>query len=243
MTAVPKTKDALTEEEVLAYLRKHPDILEKNTDLLLALKAPQMSRGEGVIDLGQQILKALQKKYQELSKEHELLVDSCRSNLYAQAGIHQAIIDLFQLEEPAAVFSFLAQDLQARFGLDVVRLCLESDVGPEDGLLEPMGVSFLPTGTIDELLGEEETLLYAEIPEEEAILFSAIMGDETGMLVRSCAILKLHLGTQEGLLLLGSREAKRYHPSQGTELLGFFGKALTLVLAPCLPELMAQASK
>jgi len=95
-------------------------------------------------------------------------------------------------------------------------------------------VQILETGTVDRVLG----------PERDVALFTDVAGDPAlfgggADLVRSAALLRLSVSrtAPAGLLCIGTRRPGRFHPGQGTELLGFLARSLGITIAawPALP--------
>ena len=86
--AKPAPTEGLTGNQVLDYLRRHPDFLARHPELF-GEDAP-----EGVVDLRQVLLKRLQDEVRNVNGEYAELVATSRANLSGQARIHAAVLAL-----------------------------------------------------------------------------------------------------------------------------------------------------
>jgi len=89
--------------------------------------------------------------------------------------------------------------------------------------MSPRNIVSLTPGTIAEIVGDLQILLRHDISGDERLY------GEDAAKVRSDALVHLDVGKDgpNGLLALGSYEPDRFHPGQGTELLGFMARAIT----------------
>jgi uncharacterized protein YigA (DUF484 family) len=214
----------LDEGQVLAYLRAHPQFLSAHAELLASLLNPVRESGDRVIDLQRFMVERLKARTGELERERDRMVALARLNLKSQARVHRAVLALMN----AGGFEHLIQaatiDLPVFLGIDVASICIEATETPAPRCATP-GVQVLDSGAVDLLIGAERDML----------LRGNVRGDRTvfgsgAALVRSDALLRLKISpvTPTGLLALGSRKENRFHPGQGTELLGFLARAIEL---------------
>ena len=183
----------LTDAEVAAYLRQHPDFLERNGDLIEILTPPSPNaepavRGRGaVVDLQNYMLGRLRKELDGLRGKIDDMVANSRANLNHQIRIHQAVLALVAAGSFEHLIETVTTDLAIILDLDVVTLCVE----PAEGSLPPRrisGLQQLAPGTIEALLGgKRAALLRPEIAGDPEI-FGAAAG-----LVRSDALIRLDI--------------------------------------------------
>lgn len=212
----------ISEDQVVAYLRRHPDFLARHPELLDTLELPARDRGKGVIDLQQFMVERLRRKNTELAGLRDDLVATGRSNLAIQSRVHEAILSLLRAASFEEFIETITTDLAVILDLDVATIGVER--AAEGAAWKPIaGVYCLEAGSIDRLLGRSGNLrLRADIAGDAAIF------DGAAGLVRSDALIRLAIGgkTPPALLALGSRQSGTFHPGQGTELLSFLSQVL-----------------
>ncbi len=211
----------LAEAQVLDYLAAHPDFMGKHVELLAGLE-PERRSGDRVVDLQRFLVERLRRRADKLQGERDRLIALARLNVKSQARVHRAVLSLMCAPSFEHLIQSATIDLPAFLGLDAASLCIESAEESAPGG-EAQGVRLLEPGTVDRILGRErDMLLHAEAPGERAVFGPA------ASLVRSDALLRLRISSAVpvGLLALGSRKSQRFHPGQGTELLGFLARAL-----------------
>lgn len=236
-----KHPDAVTPEQVREFLKRHPDFLRKNADIMAALAPPERELGDGVIDFQHFMVKHLQKDSRSLQKRFDLLIDFCRENMSAQSQVHNAALRLMRARGLEALLEVITLDLVSLFDVDVVRMAMESDLPVETGFGEHnySGFVFVPPGTVDAAVGAgRQVLLVSDVAARPFAGFEAIFSDCEG-LVASCALLRLELETvgRQVVLAFGVRHRERYHAGQGVELLHFLAQVVALQLDAYLLEL------
>lgn len=232
---------AISAEQVRDYLKRHPDFLRKNADLIEEISPPERELGEGVIDFQHFMVKNLQKDTKGLKQRYELLVDFCRENMSVQSQVHGAALRLMRASGLEPLLELISTDLLTLFDVDVVRMAMESDV-PVDtsyGDENYSGFVFIPTGTVDATLGENKNVLLVGDTSEQPIPGLAHIFSDCEGLVASCALLRLDLETvgKQVLLAFGVRHKGRYHAGQGVELLSFLAQVVALQLDAYLYDL------
>jgi uncharacterized protein YigA (DUF484 family) len=238
-------KDAvLRDQEVEAFLRAHPDFLVRHPHLVEVLTPPESKRGDGVVDMQQFMLHRLQQKTRDDRSRLEELVTSLRDNQSVLQQVHRAVVALVKartLEQPIEVVSY---ELPVIFGVDVVRLAVESSfygsyptLYPED---QYSGIAFIPEGTAIALFeadGVRSAILYPDTRGQRIEGFEHIFADCSG-LVQSCAMLPMGLERAQkfAILAFGTRNAGHYHSAQGIDLLTFLAQVTETCLDVCLHE-------
>ena len=217
---------ALTAGRVAAYLKAHPDFLVRHPELVTVLAPPAPSRGESVVDMQQFMLKRLQDEIGRIKDEQRDLLRATRANIQSQARIHDAALALLGARTFEHLVQTFTTDLALLLDVDVVMLCVET----ADGRLPRVdvhGLGGLPVGSVADLIGPEREVLLRDDVIGDPLLFGAGAG-----LVRSDALIRLAVSglAPPCLLAMGSRDPQRFHPGQGTELLGFLGKIGSLAI-------------
>jgi uncharacterized protein len=216
--------------EVLAYLRQHPDFLVENEELLEVLTPPTVNRGERVVDMQHFMLERQRAEIGRLKTQQRAIIATTRANLASQSRVHAAVLSLLAAQSFEQLIQIVTTDLAVLLDADVVTIGVEQ-IGPQRPRLNHQGVQILEAGTVDGVLGpEREVMLHPELVGDPKLF-----GSGAG-LVRSAAILRLAVSAAAppGLLCIGTRRAGKFHPGQGTELLGFLARALAITIAAWL---------
>ncbi len=216
--------------EVVAYLRRHPDFLDSHPEALRLLRAPAREIGEDVVDFQHFQIERLRRDLARVNVEHRTLIAASRGNLTSQGRVHKAVLAILAAASFEQLLQTVTTDLGVLLDVDVVTIGVESTAAPA-GRLSLHGIHLLRAGAVDALLGAERgALLRADAP-GDAVLFGNAAG-----LVRSQALLRLTFGrgAPVGLLCIGTRQAGRFHPGLGAELLSFLARALGITVAQWL---------
>lgn len=225
MSEKPKAKDAqasLNEGAVKAYLEQNLGFFRAHPDLLARMDLPARPLAKGnVEDFQSHALTVLRQRLEDLDNVQEELMDVARANMAIQARIHAAALAALDAHSLAHLIHVVAADWVDMLDVDVVSLCLEEDRLREDG------VTLLPKGVIDEVLGAAHAVVLHGGVKGDARIFGA-----ASELVRAEALVGLKIPGRkaQGLLAFGARDADAFSPGQGTELLRFLGHVLERAL-------------
>ena len=216
--------------DVVAYLRAHPDFLVEHGELLDVLTPPTLRRGDSVIDMQHFMLERQRAEITRLKSQQKSLVATTRANLSSQNRVHTAVLALLAAQSFEQLIQIVTTDLAVLLDADVVTIGVER-MGPARPRLGHHGVQILEAGTVDAVLGPDRDVMLLADTSGDAKLF----GDGAG-LVKSAALLRLSVSAAApmGLLCIGTRRAAKFHPGQGTELLGFLARALGITIAAWL---------
>ncbi len=209
-------------DQVSAYLRRHPEFLADNPELLDVQQPPSRVRGKGVVDLQQFQVQRLRDEVGSLTSLRDELISAGRSNLSTQSRVHQAVLVILNARSFEEFVEIITTDMAAILDLDVVTIGVEK--ADQGATWQPTaGVYCLETGSIDALLGPGGTMLLRENVTGDPAIFDGGAG-----LVQSDALIRLTISdsTPPALLALGSRQPDAFHDGQGTELLVFLSQVL-----------------
>ena len=212
----------VTADQVAAFLRRHPDFLAENPELLDSQQPPARKSGKGIVDLQQFQVQRLRGEIDDLTSLRDELISAGRSNLSTQSRVHQAILAILDARSFEEFVETITTDLAAILDLDVVTIGVEKT--EESGAWRPIaGVYCLEAGSIDAQLGPGGSMLLRDEVEGDPSIFDGAAG-----LVRSDALIRLTISdtTPPALLALGSRHTEAFHAGQGTELLTFLSRVL-----------------
>ena len=86
----------ITADDVVAYLKAHPDFFEKRPELAAELALATRAQGPGVIDMQQAILKRLRTEIDRLKNERTEIIANSKQNQIVQNRIQAAVISIIQ---------------------------------------------------------------------------------------------------------------------------------------------------
>lgn len=208
--------------QVAAYLRAHPGFLVDHPDLLDVLDPPACNGGNGVVDLGRAMVERLRKDVAEMAAARDAVVETGRSNLMAQARVHEAVLTLLAARSFEHFIETLATDLAIILDLDVVMVGVERNADEITRTQTP-GVTRLEPQMVDRLMSDGQGITLRGSAAGDPAIFGAGAG-----LVASYALLRLSISsaTPPAMLALGSRQPDHFHAGQGTELLLFLARVV-----------------
>jgi uncharacterized protein len=216
--------------EVMAYLRQHPDFLDRHPDALRLLRAPARQNGDGILDFQHFMLERLRHDLTRLQGEQKSLIATSRGNLASQCRVHKAVLAMLRAPSFEHLLQIVTTDLAVLLDVDIVTLGVESAASRTPRL--PLnGIHLLPSGTVDKLFGPSRDALLCTDIQGDPALFGGAAG-----LVRSQALLRLSFSRSApvGLMCIGTRIPDTFHPGLGTELLTFLSRTLEITIAQWL---------
>jgi len=220
---------AIGAADVIAYLREHPDFLDRHPNALHLLRAPDRS-GDGVLDFQHFMLERLRRDVVRLEDEQTRLISTSRGNLASQCRVHKAIMTMLRAANFEHLLQIVTTDLAVLLDVDVVTLGVESTAARMTRLPVP-GIHLLRSGAVDALLGPGRDALLSSDIQADPALFGAAAG-----LVCSQALLRLSISRSGpiGLMCIGTRRPDTFHPGLGSELLTFLARVLGIAIAQWL---------
>jgi uncharacterized protein YigA (DUF484 family) len=212
--------------DVMAYLRRHPDFLDEHPEALRLLRPPTREIGDGVVDFQHFLHERQRRELNRVNLEYRNLIAVCRGNLASQNRVHKAALAVLAAPSFGQLLQIVTTDLAVLLDVDVVTIAVENIAGITPRF-QTHGVHLIEAGAVEELLGEDKSVVYAA----DVIGDPALFGGAAG-LVRSQALLRLRFGreTPSGILCVGTRKPGRFYPGLGAELLGFLGRIVGLAI-------------
>jgi uncharacterized protein len=229
-TPLPPPPSEIGASDVVAYLREHPDFLDRHPEALQLVRAPTHKTGDDVLDFQHFMLERLRRDVVRLEDERKSLISTSRGNLASQCRVHKAVMTMLRAASFEHLLQIVTTDLAVLLDADVVTLGVESTAARMTRL-PVQGLHLLRSGTVDALLGAGRDALLSSDIQADPALFGAAAG-----LVRSQALLRLSISRSGpiGLLCIGTRKPDTFNPGLGTELLTFLACALGITIAQWL---------
>ncbi|WP_417831985.1 DUF484 family protein [Terasakiella sp.] len=214
----------LGDNDIIAYLKKHPDFFVQNPNILEVMELPARYSGEQIVDLQHEALKRLRAK-------QDVLVDNSRTNMSIQTATHEAVLAMMEARSLDEFIGIVQDELPVLLDIDMAAVALEGAVEAIDMSADGMPV-LLPSGEVQKRLGDSDVRLIASV-EGGDHLFGAARD-----LVRSVALARLYPSEvmPTGLLILGARDENMFHPHQGTELITFMARVAEILVEKWLEQ-------
>jgi hypothetical protein len=205
----------ISEEEVISYLEDNSSFLLFHEGLAEKLEIP-VKAPENVVGMGDFQIQRWKKRAEKLEKQNELLVKTSIFNLESEALLRDVIVEVMQSRSFLELADILNVHLKQGMKLDNVALYLTK---------KQAGTDILTKEQIEALFTDGEQVKLRTIYEtEDAFIHKSMEKD-----IASDALLKLAIDEKcYGILALGSLNQSRFHAGQGSELLSFFAKILTV---------------
>lgn len=227
--AAAEAAGGLTGRDVIAYLRQHPDFVDRHPEAMRLLRAPTRDIGDGVFDFQHFQIERLRAELARVTLENRTLIAASRGTLASQSRVHKAALTILAAPSLEQLLQIATTDLAVLLDVDVATIGVET--AAPAGRLGVLGIRLLKAGAVDAVLGPERAVLLRANQPGEPHLFGAAAG-----LVRSQALLRLGFGrgAPAGLLCIGTRQAGRFHPGLATELLTFLARVIGIAITQWL---------
>jgi uncharacterized protein len=210
----------ITADDVVAYLKAHPDFFEKHAELAETLAITPRAQGPGVIDMQQAILKRLRSEIDRLKSERTEIIANSKQNQIVQNRIQAAVISIIQATTFEKMIHVVTHELPELLDVDFITLAIEANADAPKRV-PVRGVYVLAPGAIDAAIG----------PDKHARLRSDIVGEdaffgEVSHFVKSDVLMRVSSGSPDGVMCFGARDPQAFGPEMSTELLFFLAKVL-----------------
>ena len=214
-------KKELTEEDVIAFLKKKKNFFRDHPEVLEHLEAPGQKHGKGVVDFQQALVERLKADKSDAHKIQKELIETFRANMNNQNRIQTAVLVVLEAETFEEFIETMTQDLPILLDVDTVNLVIEA-TSKEVPFVNQAGIRFARQGFVKQWLGTGDALLQANINGHEDVF-----GPGAG-LVKSHALLRLEISqnTPAGIIAFGSRNPEAFSPDQAIDQIGFLAQVV-----------------
>lgn len=214
-TAENNIIDNEREAEIVAYLRAHPDFLQRHLDVLETQSEDNDAPGTASLSLYQ--LRHSRERIATLEQQLAKLLAVAKDNERLLARMHQLSLDMGGTDNPAEFMQRLETLLSERFELDYFTLIIDNDALP--GLHNPhiRRPTSDPSGILAQLL-MQSTAISGRLTQDKT---KALFGDKVD--IGSAAIAPIE---DFGLLAVASRDVERFAPDAGVMFLSLVGASL-----------------
>lgn len=192
--------------QIIGFLRARPDFFSHHPELLAQLDIPHGS--EGAVSLVERQIRILRGQVDKYRGQLAHVVEMARANDQLVQRMHSLTIALIETSSQAEVVNTLQDELRAQFKADSVALHTFADI---------------PDGQGRALFGE---LLAAARPRCGQLVqaqLDFLFPNDDGT-IGSVAMVPLRLGSEAGVLAIGSRDAQRFSPEHEVDFLHRLGE-------------------
>lgn len=211
-------------QDVISYLRAHPNFLVQHPQLLAELNVPHETGA--TVSLVERQVGVLRDDNARHKKQLEDLLRHARSNEQLTRKIHALVLTLMNAVGPQAIFACLERGLCAEFGAERVESYIFADSAALDG------------DALTPFVGREATqrAAFASVLAARCsacgVLDDAQRATFDADFKGSAVIMPLVGQGWDGIVVCASNDAARYSADMGTELLDYLREVATLLIAP-----------
>ncbi len=218
--------DAGATEEIVRFLRSHPDFLCEHPELVEKMRVPHHCGA--AVSLVEHQVSVLRDHNHRLRRDFQALIERARENEALYTRLHRLTLDLLACKTPTEVFETVSEGLVRDFDAEfvVIQLFALQPTTPGELLPEFVGADSAGAALFAAILESGNTVCGHLRPEQWDYLFAAQWEDPG-----SAALQPLGGNSTPGLLAIGSRDPGHFHPAMGSAFLQQLGGVLTAVLA------------
>lgn len=216
----PRNTASVNDEEVVAYLRAHPEFFIDHEELIPELRIPHQ-RGD-TVSLVEHQVKLLRERNIDMRHRLALLMDVARDNDRLFEKTRRLVLDLLDAANLDEVISATEDSLRHQFQVPFSSLIIFSETPISVGRSVSSAEAHQAIGG---LLNEGKTVCGALRSHELEFLFG-----EQHSQIGSAAVVGLHHRGLHGVLAIGSTDPQHYRSSMGTLFLSYIAEVLARVL-------------
>ncbi|MEM6914381.1 MAG: DUF484 family protein [Pseudomonadota bacterium] len=209
---------------------RDPDVILDDRDLMRVLiAANERQMGSNIVDMRGIAMERLESRLDRLEDTHRSVIAAAYENLAGTNQIHRAVLALLEHDDFTAFLRALDTEVAQTLRIDRVRLVLESQEAAEEEAPSVKRLEDVLT-VVAPGFAKQYITLDRNVPQRNVTLRQVsdasrlIFGHDADW-IKSEALIALDLGRGRlpGLLVFGAEDPHQFRPSQGTDLLAFFG--------------------
>lgn len=231
MSTTQQELQRISEKDMMHFLEQNPDFFDAYPQVLADIKL-QHNSGKAISLIERQVT-VLREQRKKLKRQLQELLDIARENDDLNRRLHQLTLRLLECRRVGDVLEMLKHSLRRDFSVEAISLRLRAI--PERADLAAFAEFNIDTEATFEgftrLVNEGKPICGRFRPEQMRQLFAA-----DAIAISSAALIPLHDQPIFGMLAVGSVDAQRFHPEQGTVFLTQLGELVSRTLRVCLVQ-------
>jgi uncharacterized protein YigA (DUF484 family) len=216
----------LNEEQIVDYLKNHPDFFLKREDLLTEMQLAQ-DKGNAVSLVERQV-SVLRDRNTEMRSRLSHLMEHAGKNDELLDKTQALVLTLLETQSLDKLVTTLQDELVAEYDIDYAKLTL---FGNKPGIASRMVTADEAYQTIPGLLKNNKATCGVVRDEEAEFLF-----DKQSPELGSAAVIPLNYGQALGVLAIGSRDEHYFQSDMGTLFLSYIANIMSRLLLPHLAD-------
>lgn len=229
MTKKEQEAPAVTEEQVVSYLRAHPEFFLSHDDLLREITIPHHS-GQA-ISLVERQVHVFREQRDQLRKELGHLIAIARDNDRFFEKSKRLLMNLLEAKSLEEVVIMVEESIRNDFGLDYSSLLLFGDATEYPICNVQMVNAAEATEKLGDLMTSTKAVCGRLRKEQSRCLFPAVKDD-----IGSAAVISLRFGDVIGMFSLGSKDMHYFDKGMGSLFLSYISDTLSRLLPPLLDQ-------
>ncbi len=224
----PQQSQPLTQEQVVAYLKAHPEFFIDQDDLLAQMRIPH-ARGSSISLVERQVT-VLRERNADIQSRLAHLMDVARDNDRLFEKVRRLVLEVLDAQTLDELVGVVDDSLRHSFKVPFSALILFSEKQISVGRSASLKTAQQQIGG---LLVAGKAFCGVLRPKQLEFLF----GDEQAAQIKSAAVVALDYQGIQGVLAVGSSDQQHYSNSVDTLFLTYLADVLARVLAPLLLSL------
>ena len=206
------SKQEISEEQIVDYLKNHPDFFVTHEHLLTELKLPHHTGG--AVSLVERQVTTLRTKAAEFQEQLHDLIDIARENESLNSRLHRMTLELFDAATLDDVIDTLQNHLRDQFNADAVEVKLFSSTD-----LKKEAIKGSPSPALFNQLMQDGRPKCGPIDKPQLEYLFGNQSQDAG----SVALVPLDGINITGILAIGNSDPEHFHCGQGTDFLRRLG--------------------
>lgn len=224
----PQQPEISTEEQVVAYLKSHPDFFIGQEDLLMQMRIPH-TRGSSISLVERQMM-VLRERNTDIHNRLAHLMNVARDNDRLFDKVRRLVLEVLDAQSLDELMGVVDDSLRHSFKVAFSGLIVFSDKQVSVGRSTSLKTAQQQIGG---LLVGGKAFCGVLRPKQLEFLF----GDEQAAQIKSAAVVALDYQGIQGVLAVGSSDQQHYSNTMDTLFLTYLADVLARVLAPMLASL------
>ena len=226
-----KNKSPFSEEDVVAYIAKNPDVLKNHPDLLLKcvdLLNPSENKDildqKKVVDLSPALAAKAREEARQLNLANKSMLTVATENMLSWKRLHHATLGLLASVDLEGLRNVISNEFPSIFELRTCSLVIEEESDPK--AIKATGLATQPAAKIAAAL--ENQTIFLGMPNKAGI---SLVGDNIASIALIRVPDRLPDPVSSCCLLLVGKNSKSFQPELGRDLLIFLAEMIGVTLA------------